>query len=197
MTLPRSGPVRSEPARRAILAATAELLAERGYDHLSIEGIAARAGVGKQTIYRWWPSKAAVVAEATLDGVVPGAQFTLPDSGNLRHDLEHWVRALVERISATDGAAQIRALSAAVATDAVASASLFEHLTGPELRAIVRRLETARQNGQVRADANLPAAADALLGFVAFIVLTGEPIAVDRGLALLDLVLRGVEPAAQ
>ena len=42
--------------------------AERGYDHLTMEGIAATAGVGKQTVYRWWPSKGAVIAECLLEG---------------------------------------------------------------------------------------------------------------------------------
>src|ERR671914_2594511 len=59
---------RSERAHAAIVAATQELLVERGYRNLTIEGVAARAGVGKQTIYRWWPSRAALVLEAYLAG---------------------------------------------------------------------------------------------------------------------------------
>ncbi|GAB3885912.1 hypothetical protein GCM10027612_22110 [Microbispora bryophytorum subsp. camponoti] len=57
---------RSETSRRAILTAAFELVGEVGYAKLSIEGIAARAGVGKQTIYRWWPSKGAVLFDAFL-----------------------------------------------------------------------------------------------------------------------------------
>ncbi len=83
MALPRSGPVRSEAARRAILEATAALLAERGYDHLTIEGIAAAAGVGKQTIYRWWSSKGAVIAECLLEGMLLAGPRRLP--GHRRH----------------------------------------------------------------------------------------------------------------
>ncbi len=59
---------RSERSHAAIVAATQELLVERGYRELTIEGVAARAGVGKQTIYRWWPSRAALVLEAYLAG---------------------------------------------------------------------------------------------------------------------------------
>src|SRR5918994_3166944 len=59
---------RSERAHAAIVTATQELLVERGYGNLTIEGVAARAGVGKQTIYRWWPSRAALVLEAYLAG---------------------------------------------------------------------------------------------------------------------------------
>ena len=65
---PARGRRRSERSHEAILAATQRLLLERGYRELTIEGIAARAGVGKQTIYRWWPSKAALVLEAYLAG---------------------------------------------------------------------------------------------------------------------------------
>jgi AcrR family transcriptional regulator len=54
----RTGRVRSEAAREAILSATVRLIHARGYDHLTIEGVAKEAHVGKQTIYRWWPSSA-------------------------------------------------------------------------------------------------------------------------------------------
>ena len=57
----------------AILEAAAALFAESGYEHLTIEGIARRAGVGKQTIYRWWSSKGDVIAEAILGEVVKEA----------------------------------------------------------------------------------------------------------------------------
>ena len=66
----RSGKVgrpRSEKSRRAILDATLELLAEQGFDGLSIEGIADRAGVGKTTIYRRWNNKEALVSAALRD----------------------------------------------------------------------------------------------------------------------------------
>lgn len=57
---------RSEQSRQAILSAAFDLVAESGYARLTIEAIAARAGVGKQTIYRWWPSKGAVLVDAFL-----------------------------------------------------------------------------------------------------------------------------------
>ena len=60
---PRGRP-RGEGARQAILAAALGIAAEDGYAALTVEGIAARAGVGKQTIYRWWPTKADVLLEA-------------------------------------------------------------------------------------------------------------------------------------
>jgi len=92
MTSTRSpGRPRSEESRQAILAAAIELAVEVGYAGLTIEGIAARAGVGKQTIYRWWPSKADVLLEA---GAVKADRFVpVDDQGSYRADLRAFLRA--------------------------------------------------------------------------------------------------------
>src|SRR6202050_4954633 len=76
---------RSEEARMAVLEAADDLLVERGFASVTIEGIAARAGVAKQTIYRWWPSKTDILFEAlTVDAA---EFFTTPDHGELGRDL--------------------------------------------------------------------------------------------------------------
>jgi AcrR family transcriptional regulator len=77
---------RSARAQAAILEATRELINKIGYDKMSIEGIAAAAGVGKQTIYRWWPSKAAVVLDMWAPEVQQ--QLTFPNTGDLAADLK-------------------------------------------------------------------------------------------------------------
>src|SRR5258706_16314481 len=66
---------RSNSARRAILTAAFALLEEEGFERLSIEGVAARAGVGKTTIYRWWPTKGVMAVEAFLEAVTPAIAF--------------------------------------------------------------------------------------------------------------------------
>ncbi|MGH3212219.1 MAG: TetR/AcrR family transcriptional regulator [Trebonia sp.] len=92
MTAPRApGRPRSEASRQAILAAAMALAAEVGYSGLTTEAIAARAGVGKQTIYRWWPSKADVLLEAgaaKADLYVP-----VTDHGSYRGDLRAFLEA--------------------------------------------------------------------------------------------------------
>ena len=81
MERPHTGRRRNEAAREAIIDAAITLLQEVGYEGFTIERLASDAGVGKQTVYRWWPSKAAVIAEA----VGARAQHTipLPDTGTL------------------------------------------------------------------------------------------------------------------
>jgi AcrR family transcriptional regulator len=84
------GRKRSERSRQAILAASLELLAERGYAALTIEGIAARAGAGKQTLYRWWPSKAAIVLEAI--NARAALLAPVPGTGSARERLRSFLR---------------------------------------------------------------------------------------------------------
>lgn len=87
------GRPRNPEADRAILRATFDLMAEQGVGRLSMEGVAARAGVGKSTIYRRWPSKAALVKDAVI-------QFTrqkvpYPDTGSVRDDLIMLLRTII------------------------------------------------------------------------------------------------------
>src|SRR5215217_7174745 len=90
---------RNEHSRQAILTAAADLLGEVGYTRLAVEAIAARAGVGKQTIYRWWPDKGAVVLDAYLALVQAGEDLTFPDSGDLEADLRLVLRSTVESMA--------------------------------------------------------------------------------------------------
>lgn len=125
MPLPRSGPVRSEAARQAILRAAADLLVERGYDGLTIEGIAARAGVGKQTIYRWWTSRGEVVAEALFEGLLLPERLTVPDSGDIRADLRTWMTGLSAFLDDGRGETLVRS----IITAATQNADIAGHLT--------------------------------------------------------------------
>lgn len=90
-----SGPgrPRSEAARRAVLGATLDLVEEGGYGGLTMEGIARRAGVSKQTVYRWWPSKAAILLEALNEGA--SAIAPLPDADTLAEEVRVFVRRSV------------------------------------------------------------------------------------------------------
>lgn len=111
---PRSGSPRrrSEKSRTAIVTATRELLLERGFDGLTIEAVAARAGVGKQTIYRWWPSRPALVADVLLedaDKILSSVDHT----DDLAADLVGWVRKLATTLTTERGSAMLRTLTVA------------------------------------------------------------------------------------
>ncbi|WP_322858281.1 TetR/AcrR family transcriptional regulator [Mycobacterium europaeum] len=103
---------RSEKSRTAIVTATRELLLERGFDGLTIEAVAARAGVGKQTIYRWWPSRPALVADVMLedaDQLLAAVNHT----DDLAADLVGWVRKLATTLTTARGSAMLRILTTA------------------------------------------------------------------------------------
>jgi AcrR family transcriptional regulator len=87
---------RSEKSHEAILKAALTLLNEKGYGAVTIEGIAAQAGVGKQTIYRWWPSKAAVILEAFT--TCAESRVAVPNHGDLQTDLANFLETVFETI---------------------------------------------------------------------------------------------------
>jgi AcrR family transcriptional regulator len=115
-TEPQRGRKRSERSRQAILAASLDLIAERGYGALTIEAIAARAGTGKQTIYRWWPSKAAVVLEAL--NAEAQTLVVVPRSGTTRERLRGFLRETFSSVARQPATAEVlRALMAASQLD--------------------------------------------------------------------------------
>src|SRR4051812_8481063 len=108
---------RSERSRQAILTAAVELVGEVGYARLTIEAIAARAGVGKQTIYRWWPSKGAVVLDAFVALGGSSEPAALPDTGDLEADLRTVLRATVQELTDPRFELPSRALTAESQSD--------------------------------------------------------------------------------
>ncbi|MFF7587148.1 TetR/AcrR family transcriptional regulator [Kitasatospora purpeofusca] len=168
MTAPQSTPDpsrRNEQSRAAILTAAAELVAELGFGKLTIEKIAARAGVGKQTIYRWWPSKGAVVFDAFLAANEnPSGSLDLPDTGDLGEDLRTVLRLTALELADPAFDRTGRALTAEVLTDPALLRDYRERLLDPLLTVTRERLRTARQAGQLRADADLDLAVELLYG---------------------------------
>jgi AcrR family transcriptional regulator len=120
-----TGSRRNEAARRAILDATARLLREEGYGALSVGAIAKAAGVGRQTIYRWWPSKADVVLEVLTDQAA-GRIEEAPPPG----PLERRLRAFVRTTFATARDPEVRAVLRALAAEAQKDPAFAQRLAG-------------------------------------------------------------------
>ncbi|MDH2393203.1 TetR/AcrR family transcriptional regulator [Streptomyces sp. HNM0663] len=190
---------RSEASRRAIYAAALALVGETGYAKTTIEGIAARAGVGKQTIYRWWPSKAAVLLDAFLDLVEQAAdraaEPAIPDTGDLEADLKLVLRATVDELNDPAYDAPARALAAESVVDARLAAEFVSRLLEPQLQLYVKRLTAARETGQIRAGTDPRIALELLVGPLAHRwLLRTLPLTHDYADALVDCALYGLAP---
>jgi AcrR family transcriptional regulator len=154
---------RNERSRQAILTATADLLGEVGYTKLAVEAIAARAGVGKQTIYRWWPGKGAVVLDAYLVLVGADQDLALPDSGDLEADLRKVLGFMVDSLADPVFEQRYRALLTAIQDNPELAAALLDRLLKPWLEATKERLRAAQQAGQI-GEVDLEVAAELLYG---------------------------------
>jgi AcrR family transcriptional regulator len=186
--MPRSGPVRSEASRQSILRATADLLAERGYDHLSMEGIAARAGVGKQTIYRWWPSRSAIVAECLLEGMLMPGRLDLPDTGDIRADLTAWLDTLAQLLATEQGQVLMRSVIAAATDNPEIGRRLRDSLSGAQ--SVAGRLRAAVGTvPHLTPAAPVDAIAETLVGAIILRALARDAIHPDDRDRLLDAVL--------
>jgi AcrR family transcriptional regulator len=193
MVLPTEtrGRRRSQRSHDAIVAATQELLLERGYAELTIEGIAARAGVGKQTIYRWWPSRAALVLEAYLAGeeaVPPPAE-----GPSVREDVRALLGWLIAVLGEPTGGPVVAGLVSDLQHDADLALGFRRHVVPARREAMLAALQRGRARGEIREDADLELAVDALHGAVFYrLLLSGEPLDdafVDR---LADQTLAGL-----
>jgi AcrR family transcriptional regulator len=186
---------RSERSRDAILTAAHELVGEVGYRKLTIEAIAARAGVGKQTIYRWWPSKGAVVLDAMLAAVSDPAALALPDTGDVHADLRGVVRAIVEELADPTLSGTSRALMIEIQEDHELAESMVERLLGPNLAAIADRLRAGQEAGQLRRDIDLPVAVEMIVGplYHRWLLRTA-PLTPAYADTVTDLAMRALAP---
>ncbi|MFJ8145490.1 TetR/AcrR family transcriptional regulator [Streptomyces sp. NPDC096094] len=147
---------RSQRSRQAIYDAALALVAEVGYPKTTIEGIAARAGVGKQTIYRWWASKADVLLEAFLDLGERAVQaageeaYAIPDTGDVAADLKLVLRATVDELRDPKFEAPYRALAAEGVVNEQLGREFVTRLLEPSLQLHADRLRAAQDAGQVR-----------------------------------------------
>jgi AcrR family transcriptional regulator len=194
----RRGRPRNADTDSAILAATCELLLENGYGRLSMEAVAARSGVGKPTLYRRWSSKAALVADAVvaiLSADAPAAAMALPYTGEVDRDLHDWLDAFAGLAADPIKAALVLALIAAAAENPDDAEALYRLLTRPSHQLVTDRLRAAADAGQIRADADLDAIADALIGSVLIQLLTDRADAARKqAQSLLEILLRGLRP---
>jgi AcrR family transcriptional regulator len=193
----KAGRPRSVAAHQAILQATLELFAGEGFDAMSIEEIAARAGVGKTTIYRRWDSKEDLMLDAARS---LQAEFPFVDTGNLRDDLIHMLK-LVWDVSGRNSL--IEKLYVRIIGESRANPDLFrlfyEHRLGPRLQHFREAIEHAQARGEIRKDLEPFLVLDLLMGpLVSRLLLTGPlanaPHPGDFPEQMVDVILQGLAP---
>jgi AcrR family transcriptional regulator len=183
----RPGRPRERSYDQAILDAALEILTARGYAGLTIDGVAARAGVGRPTIYRRWPSKPALVIAALTQslGVSP-----LPDTGRIREDLLAFQRDQVRMMDAPGS----RRITAGLVADLVADPELAERYLGDYVglrrSAVFLALQRSVDRGELRPDADFALIYDMLIGpLLMRSVVSGEHLGPDMAEKTVDAVL--------
>jgi AcrR family transcriptional regulator len=161
---PRRGRPRSQATHDAILDAVRDILVTGGYAEVSMDRVAGIAGVGRQSLYRRWPSKAPLVAEAVLDAYGQQGPLQLPDTGDIEADLRTWLHGQAGYFGSERNVALSRALAVATADNPVDGEALYSQLAGPHHDALLRRLHAGAEAADIRADADLEAVAEALIG---------------------------------
>jgi AcrR family transcriptional regulator len=146
------GRPRSESARQAILAATMHLIARDGYGRVTMEAIARDAGVSKQTVYRWWPTKAAIALEALNEGAAALAPTT--DTGSFNADLRVFLRRTVAGAGKRN-ARLLAALMAAAQLDDAFAESFRSGFLALRRQALRELLQRGRDRGEVARSADL------------------------------------------
>jgi AcrR family transcriptional regulator len=192
--LPPNPERRSERARTAILDAALALCREQGYAATTMEGIAKRAGVGKQTIYRWWPSKAAVLQEALNENIGTATDF--PDTGDVVADLRTQMATVATLFTSETFSPYARGLIAAAQNDPQVADSLVSSMIEPRVRACRERLKGAVKQGQLRADVDLDNVVELLYAPLYYrLLLHTRPVTPQQVDQILDLAFTGLAPA--
>ncbi len=181
---------RSVRAREAVLAAAAELLAEGGIAAATVDAISARSGVSKMTIYKHWPSRTAVAAEAF--GRRMADAIPLPDTGDAAADLREQVRR-VSAFYASDTGQVFRQLLAACATDPEAAPYFRTYFLQARREAIALLWERLATQGKARAGVSAETATDILFGPLIFRLMSGHaPLDEEQADAISMAALNGL-----
>jgi AcrR family transcriptional regulator len=189
---PRPGRPRSEKTRLAILEAAADVMLESGFAATTIESIAARAGVSKVTIYKWWPSRGALAIDAYFHRYRETINFS--DTGDVGADLTGQILLVVKAFRGRAGEIMAELLGHAQSDPALAE-MWRERWLQPRRDATIVVLRRAIDRGQIRSDVSLPVLMDELYGPLYYRLLARhEPLSDAFARELVAIALRGVRP---
>lgn len=185
---------RNQQSWRATLDAAFALLEEAGYDGITMGAIAERAGVGRQTIYRWWPSKGAVVFEAFLDKVNAGP-FPAAGKGGFPAQLKRYARGFVSLYVHTTAGRHLRELIGAAQRDPELAEALKRQWFEPRRAPVREALRAAREAGEIRSDVDPEVALDLVFAPLHYrLLVSREPIDNRFADTVVDLAVRALRP---
>ncbi|WP_409235694.1 TetR/AcrR family transcriptional regulator [Streptomyces sp. PA5.6] len=175
----------------AIMRTTLELGQEIGYAKLSIEAIAARAGAGKHTIYRRWPSKGALLLDSLLS--LHRSSLDFSDTGDIVADLRTQMHAALDLLANPPFGPLYQALIGEAQSDPQVAAALNERFITPQAELTVARLKTAREQGQLSPDFDLELAMAILSGPLYFqFLITQKPLTHAYADRIVDALFTGM-----
>ncbi|MEU5178991.1 TetR/AcrR family transcriptional regulator C-terminal ligand-binding domain-containing protein [Streptomyces longwoodensis] len=181
----------ADEVRADVFRAVGEVLLTEGIAGLTFERVARLSGVSKTTLYKWWPSKGALA----LDGYFHAVEQTLAfeDTGDIRADLLHQLRAFVRIMTTTPAGRVVTELVGQSQTDEDL-ATAFRTLYSSERRRLAgERLARAREQGQIRADVDVQVLVDQLWGAVYHrLLIPDEPVTDDFVVSLVGNLFDGI-----
>ena len=178
--------------RADIVLAAGQLLLEEGMTGFTIEGVAARAGASKTTIYKWWPSRGALA----LDGYAHAVEdsLTFPQTGVTITDLQTQLRSFIRLVTQTAAGRVITELIGAAQTDSALADNLHRLYTGPRQAAAVEVIERGKAKGELRADLDAATVVAQLWGSCYYrMLVTGAPLTQDVADELVRNLQLGIE----
>lgn len=183
-----SGPRRDEAARLAVLHAADDLLVEHGFGALTIEAIARRAGVAKQTIYRWWPSKVEILLDTLIED--SNKHLAVPTEEPTAESIRGYLRRFAQFLARDPAGKVLLALIAQAQHDPDTAESLHKRYLGPrrdqERDMLTRGIDAGEISPRLGPDATI----DALVGPIVYCALTGSSIPRELVDTLVENLLR-------
>jgi AcrR family transcriptional regulator len=187
----RRGRPRSERAHLAVIEAAGELLLEVGLDGFTIDAVAARSGVSKATIYKWWPSKGAVALDGFFHAVDPRTRF--PDTGSVREDFAAQLRRLIRVLRTTPAGRIIAGLIAESQHDPALAAEFRQRWLLPRRQLAEEFLRRGQERGELRQDFDPEVVIDQVYGPLYHRLLSGHlPLRDDLATKLVDNILPAI-----
>jgi AcrR family transcriptional regulator len=188
----RPGRPRSERARLAILDAGADLLLEGGLAAATIEGIAARAGVSKVTIYKWWPSRGAVAVDSFFHRY--RQTLSVEATGDLARDLTAQVLAVISDFRGRAGEVMAELIGQAQ-TDPELARTLRTRWLDPRRQASAALVQRSADRGEIAADVDIQVFLDQIYAPLYFrLTMRHQPLDDSLAQTLVRTVLDGVRP---